>query len=185
MYRDPTFGESNDRTDRLLGELILYVAECCADDPTFGAIKLNKILWWSDFQAFGRLGGPITGVRYVRRPQGPAPYRLLPVRNRLIRLDAAEMEERPVGQRLQERIVALRAPDKLFTQEQLDIVDEVIRDLWGMTATEVSERSHGKAWQIAAEDGVPIPYEAVFLSDEPVTDADVARTKELAEEYGW
>jgi hypothetical protein len=30
-----------------------------------------------------------------------------------------------------------------------------------------------------------IPYEAVFISDEPVTIEDVERVKELATRYGW
>ena len=40
------------------------------------------------------------------------------------------------------------------------------------------------AWKIAAE-GKLIPYEAVFISDEPVTFEDVATVKELAAKYGW
>ena len=46
-----TYGENDAHSDERLGELILYVADKCADDPRFGATKLNKILWWSDFQA--------------------------------------------------------------------------------------------------------------------------------------
>ena len=29
--------------DRKFRELVIYIAEKCADDPTFGATKLNKI----------------------------------------------------------------------------------------------------------------------------------------------
>jgi hypothetical protein len=35
-----------------LQELILYVAKMSEGDPAFGAIKLNKLLFYSDFRAF-------------------------------------------------------------------------------------------------------------------------------------
>ena len=44
-----TYGSNTPKTRRRLGELILYIAERCADDHTLGATKLNKILWFSDF----------------------------------------------------------------------------------------------------------------------------------------
>ena len=49
---------------------------------------------------------------------------------------------------------------------------------------EVKTYSHGRAWEIAKE-GELIPYEAVFISDEPVTFEDVEMVKELAAKYGW
>ena len=60
------------------------------------------------------------------------------------------------------------------------LVDEVISDFWDDNATTVSEASHGKAWEIA-KDKQLIPYEAIFLSDNALTPADVAETYVLAE----
>jgi len=59
-----------------------------------------------------------------------------------------------------------------------------IRYLWGWTASRVSEYSDGKAWTIAGDSEL-IPYESVFISDEPVTFEAVAKAKELAAKYGW
>ena len=57
MNGEPTyeFDIPNGRTK--LKELILHIAKECCDDPTFGATKLNKILWWADF-LFYRATGP-------------------------------------------------------------------------------------------------------------------------------
>ena len=52
--------------ERKLKELILYVADRCEADPTFGAIKLNKTLFYADFLAFASTGKPITGVETKR-----------------------------------------------------------------------------------------------------------------------
>jgi hypothetical protein len=79
----------------------------------------------------------------------------------------------------------MREPDlDVLSARDISIVAGWIRFFWNKTAKEVSEYSHGKAWKIAAESEL-IPYEAVFISDEPVTFEDVARTKELAAKYGW
>ena len=42
-----------------LKELMLYVADKCSQDPNFGATKLNKILWWANFLAFGKIRKPV------------------------------------------------------------------------------------------------------------------------------
>ncbi len=173
-------------SDTLLGELILYVAVKCAEDQTFGATKLNKILWWSDFEAYAQSGQPITGAEYMRLGRGLAPRRLLPVRQLLVDAhDAAVRQQNLFGGYPQVRVIPLREPRlDLFTASQIIIVDQVITRTWGKSANEVSLMSHGKAWAILA-DGASIPYEAVFLSDEPVNDIDVARTRELAARLRW
>ncbi len=54
-------------------ELILYVARECVDDPKFSKLKLFKILFYSDFESYGRYRQPITGMPYRKAPFGPAP----------------------------------------------------------------------------------------------------------------
>jgi hypothetical protein len=72
----------------------------------------------------------------------------------------------------------------LFTARDISIVDEWIKFFWNKSAKEVSRYSHGNAWNLATL-GEPIPYEAVFISDDPVTYEDVERVKELAAQHGW
>ena len=61
-----------DKDDRYQ-ELLLYIAHQCLDDPTFSAVKLYKIAFYSDFEAFGMYGEPITGRSYRKFPFGPMP----------------------------------------------------------------------------------------------------------------
>jgi hypothetical protein len=170
-----------------LREMILYICAKCADDPAFGATKLNKILWFSDFLAYFQRGVPITGVAYQRLSRGPAPKRLVPVREQMIRRRELGIEPRPYFNKVQERPVALREAkiDRLFKSTDIAIVDEVIRKLWGVTALTASDLSHlYKCWT-TAEDGDPIPYDSVFLADNEVTSQDIAETQELAAKHGW
>ena len=181
----PTFSFPEMDPDRRLAELILYIAEKCEHDPGFGAVKLNKILAFADFSSYFETGKPITGAEYMRLPQGPAPRRLLPIRGRLEDSHEIAVREVSVGKYQQQRIVPLRRPDlSIFTAPEIAAVDKIIDFVWNRTAAAVSEFSHGIAWRVAAN-RESIPYEAVFLSDEDLTDYDRARTAELASERGW
>ncbi len=166
-------------------ELLLYIAGACSEDPTFSSVKLNKILFYSDFEAYGRYGKPITGVAYRKLLQGPAPRPLVPLRDELIRDGALGFVKRAVHDLLRERAYALREPNyDLFSAREIAIVEEHIRFFWNWPANDVSAYSHGMAWKLADE-GDLIPYEAVFISDDPVTEEDVTRVKDLAAEHGW
>lgn len=179
------FGYPVHRGQQRFRELILYIAERCKDAEFFGATKLNKILYHADFRAFRRFGIPITGAKYFRLPNGPAPFPMVPVRRELEEEGALVIEYRPVGNRTQERVVPLRAPFlDLFTKDELNVVDEVIRELWGQTAEETSDASHDIIWK-TRRDGDLIPYEAVYLNDGPLTDKEIERTRQLASEFGW
>ena len=181
----PTFSFPDMDPDRRLAELILYIAEKCESDPKFGATKLNKILAFADFSAYFETGKPITGAEYMRLPQGPVPRRLRPVRDRLEANHEIAMRTASVGKYQQQRVVPLRRPDlNIFTADEIAAVDKIVDAFWNHTAKDVSEFSHGIARRVA-QNKASIPYEAVFLSDEAVTDYDRVRTAELASERGW
>ena len=112
-------------------ELVLYVCERSANDPKFGATKLNKILYFADFLAYAELGAPITGFEYQKLPNGPAPRRLLPVRGEMIEDHSLAIQPvKLVSGRIQERPVNLRSAQlSLFTPEQIALVDAIIEAL--------------------------------------------------------
>jgi len=172
--------------DEKLAELILYVAERSESDPDFGATKINKILFYSDFTAFARHGKPITGQEYMRLENGPVPRRFIPVFAILEQAKRAAIKHCPVaGGFVQHRTIALEPPHLTrFTAEEIAIVDEVIDDLRGYNARRVSEVSHRFiGWQVARERET-IPYEMVYLSTRPVTDEELAYARQLAQHYG-
>jgi hypothetical protein len=109
------------QSDEKLGELILYVSKKSAFDLYFGATKLNKILYFSDFFAYGNWGQSITGAEYQHLKLGPAPRRLQPVRQQLV-LDgflAIQYVQFSSGKK-QTRTVNLREPNlSLFTARDI------------------------------------------------------------------
>src|SRR5438309_448212 len=56
-----------------LRELIIHVARLSERDDSFGAIKLNKLLFKADFKAYAMWGKPLSGVEYFALENGPAP----------------------------------------------------------------------------------------------------------------
>jgi hypothetical protein len=173
-------------SDEKLAELVLYVAQKLRDDPTGGATKLNKVLYFAEFAHTRAYGEPITGVPYQKLPRGPAPRRLLPIREWLIQSGAAVMEQDQFLGYPLHRLVPKREPDlSLLSETAVKMVDQVIQSLWGQTAEQTSERSHEEAgWRIV-EYGDDIPYEAAYLpSRVAVTNSVREHAAELAERLG-
>ncbi len=173
--------------ERKLAELILYVSQKCAHDPDFGAIKLNKILYFSDFFAYGEFGESITGAEYFHLRLGPAPKRLVPVRDQLQKdRDLAIQPVSLANGIVQRRTVNLRKPDlSLFNASQIALVDHVIDQLSGFNATQASELSHQYVGWKKTREFETIPYETIFLSDAPLSDTELLQVKDImiAEEH--
>ena len=166
-------------------ELVMYVSHICIDDPTYSKIKLLKILFFSDFESYGVHGIPITGMRYRKLPYGPGPVDFPRIQEEMLRDNQIKIFSRRVYEHSSQRLFPLQEPTFDFVSARdISIVDGWVRFFWNKTAKEVSEYSHGKAWKIATESEL-IPYEAIFISDEPVTFEDVARVKQLAGQHGW
>jgi hypothetical protein len=168
-----------------LAELILYISQKCATDPKFGATKLNKILYLCDFLSFGIWGEAITSVPYQHLRMGPAPRRLVPVRDSLQRAGKLAIQRLPLKSgKEQTRTVNLTEPDlELFSGRQISLVDSVIEELWDLDAEESSEFSHRfVGWKMTKE-GDNIPYGSIFISDEPLSAAETLRGQELAREF--
>ncbi|MGC2300484.1 MAG: Panacea domain-containing protein [Acidobacteriaceae bacterium] len=166
-------------------ELILYISQRSAHDLYFGATKLNKILYLSDFRAYGLWGSSITGAEYQHLQQGPAPRRLKPVRS------AMEADEvlaiQPVlfsNGKTQHRTVNLREPDlSLFEAREIALVDSVIDELRNLNATEASNLTHQFVGWLMTEEGQTIDYATIFLSAEQLTLAEAKRARELEGKY--
>jgi hypothetical protein len=158
--------------DARLREMILLIAMRSEGDETFGAVKLNKLLFYADFSAYVRFGESITGQEYEKLINGPAPRRMLPVIEKMKKKDLIAIRERDYYGKNQQRAFALSLPDtSRFEYEQLDLVERVIKRFWGKNATEMSAMSHRfLGWRLAAI-GEIIPYSAALIgSREPTAE---------------
>ncbi len=168
-------------------ELLILLADRSASDPTFGATKLNKLLFFCDFHAYAVLGEPITGAAYQNLEKGPAPKRLLPVQDALQHEGAVNVERRERMIYTQKVTVAQRPPDLgVFTPEELEIVDEVLELYRRFDATTISEISHqvSAGWNLT-ELGEEIPYETALISMQPPPRDAIDMGREVGQQLGW
>lgn len=159
----------------LLKELTHYIC-WKVEDPTLGATKLNKALWFSDTIAYRVSGRSITSTEYVKRQFGPAPRRILPVLKDLESERKIAIRQRQRFSYMQKEFVALQpASGTAFSEEERDIIDQVVAWICNEhTASSISELSHDGIWE-AAEEGEEIPMLAVLgASEGEITDADKA-----------
>jgi hypothetical protein len=176
---------SIDPNERKLAELILYISQKYANDPYFGAVKLNKAIFFPDFTAYASWGETITNAEYQHQPEGPTVYRMLPI------LDALQAEGALVIQHVdfyglkQKRTVNLRPPDlSYFDGREIAVVDGWLETLRPMTGTQVSRISHETAGWKLTSNCEKIDPKSVFIGWREPNAAEIRRGQELALRFG-
>ena len=156
--------------DEKMQALILYVSERCRTAPFFGKTKLNKILFYSDFAAFGEWGRPLTGLEYCKYTHGPVAPQVDELVADLCRKGKATLEERLIADFAEIRV----SPTREFrgaglTANERSLADRYIDQFWNQPAGVVSDLSHDFIGWRAAAMGERIPYETMLLDFSPVT----------------
>jgi uncharacterized phage-associated protein len=167
-------------------EMVLYVAARLRDDRSGGATKLNKVLYFADFAHVRRHGRPISGAEYQKLPQGPAPRRLKPVRQRLVDGGDATVEtEDFLGYTLHRLVPGREADVSVFDADERATLDKVLDDLAGMTAAQVSELSHQEPGWRLCDEGETIPYQMAHAGNPQIVTPTARRlARDVAERYG-
>ena len=168
-----------------LKEAILYISRECAGDEKFGAVKLNKILYYADFRAYREFGQSITEATYQHLPEGPAPKELLQARQELVNEGRLEIEPHQVFSFVQLRPVAKDDSNtEVFANPVQDtkILDEAIEFLAPYWGYQVSEMSHQEWGYRLTQEGEEIPYRTAWLSSEAGTQDQLEAVRRFAEE---
>jgi len=145
-----------------LSALILYACTKC-ESANLGAVKLHKVLYFSDMLHFAESGSPITGSTYRKRPFGPTCDQLLSTLSHLTEAKALRIEEVEYFGYKKKQFVSLTEPDTAkLNSEELALINEVIDFVCvENSAKTISEFSHNRAWELA-EFGESLPYTSVF-----------------------
>lgn len=145
--------------ERKFQETVLYICLRSSGAKSWGKIKLAKTLFYADFLAYKELGSPITGVKYRKLPLGPVPTEGYPVMERMRAEQLLGEEHRQVANHVEQRPVALREPDlKVFSAEEIAILDRTIDWISPMTAHQISTLSHDHPGWKGAKFDEEIPY---------------------------
>jgi Antitoxin SocA-like, Panacea domain len=168
-------------------ELIVYLAQRSGGDPGFAATKLNKLMYFCDFEAYRQLGHSITGARYQKLEWGPAAVEFLPLQDELFGDERARLEYRERGGHTQRVTVPLSPADpSVFLPEEIKVIERVIERLRPFDATGSSDYSHRESagWN-AVEEREVIPYGTAVFSMRKIPQEDIDRARQLAAEENW
>jgi hypothetical protein len=168
-------------------ELVLLLAERSKDDPRMSRVKLNKLLYLVDFDAYRLLGHSLTGATYIKGEHGPMAAQLPLAEKELGErgyLGWRSEGEPPYTQKIP---VALETADESrFTADELRIIEAALAQLADVGGGGARDWSHEESvgWN-EVEDEEAIPYHSAVFSTEPIPDSDVERARELALSRGW
>ena len=145
--------------------LVHYIVWRAGGRESFGATKLNKVLWFADARTYMLHGHPITGESYIRQKHGPVPQHIEAILAELIADGMLRSWTEPFEMVTIRRFTTDVAPDTSpFSAGELSVVDWWIKHVADEhTARSISELSHNYTWEIAAM-GEEIPLYAVFAS---------------------
>lgn len=166
-------------------ELILTIAKAEEHDQSFGRVKLAKLLYYMDNEAYLRLGQPITGATYQKLKDGPAAREFLALREEMLTNgEATETAlEWPNGLK-SFRLVAMREPKSAVLSEgESAVIARVLRRFKGVGGGAISKQSHEEiGWRVAPAGGT-IPYPAYLLAPK-VTERQRAFARKKAVSLG-
>jgi uncharacterized phage-associated protein len=170
-------------SDKKLRELALYISDRSQADPAFGATKLNKLLFYSDFIAYLNFGKSITGQKYFRLNNGPAPKRWIIVQKKMCLDGDLAIKKQDYFGFPQNRPIALRKADiSRFDENEKSVIDHVIERYASLSASEISDASHGFIGWSLAKDKEDIPYPVSRVSKTDITDSIIKHGENLREQ---
>jgi hypothetical protein len=166
--------------EKKLRELILLISELSQNDPKFGAVKFNKLLFYCDFSAYLTHGTPITGQEYFALEQGPAPRQLVPITKKMKKSGELADQEILYFGHVQKRPIALRhANVSVFSSEQVSLIRQTIEDFRDKNATEISEQCHFfLGWRVA-KNKETIQYSTALVGQRPPSPEESERGLKL------
>lgn len=163
--------------------LVHYICERAEDPSVLGAVKLNKVLWYSDVINYLITGKPITGETYVKRQHGPVPRHVLAAIDQLIAENKiARGHVDHFGFTKHEYVSLISADKSIFTGDEIALVDRAFEHVcMNHTATSVSVETHTVIWELA-EMGEELPYYTVFASQiGEINEDDIAWAEGVSE----
>jgi hypothetical protein len=152
---------NNDKLDAAIHYVIARVAR----PSDLGAVKLNKVLWFTDLELMYTAGRTLCGETFIKMPQGPWGTHVDKALKRLERTGAiSEGNGSYFGYR-QRQFSSLHQPNIVgggLTPEETNVLSRMIDSIClGHTASSISEITHNDIWHRTRNRGV-MPASCVF-----------------------
>ena len=141
-----------------LKNMLLFILNRCGD---VFYTKMNKLLFYSDFLAYRRLGMSISGLSYRAIGYGPVPERWDRVYSQF---DDILQEPRAIGEKEGSVLTTVKTADKeIFTDSELAVLEDVCACFYKCTSADMTRISHEEhAWLDYVDGHRQIPFEEAF-----------------------
>ena len=160
--------------------LILYILERCAGKPNIGETVLYKLLYFSDFNYYELYEEHLSGATYRKLPNGPVPLSVDIILKNMVDSGALKAFKVDYYGFAQKRYIPLIESNlKLFNGAEIEVIDNVISLLSGMSATDISHYSHEDMPWKASKEMEEINYDLAFYRNAPYS----VRTYNETENY--
>lgn len=144
-------------------QVLHYIISKVGTLDNVGKTVLYKMLYFSDFDYYELNEQSLTGEKYYKLINGPAPSGFGNVVNELEVEEKIKKVDTKYGPYTQIKFISLCKPDlNLLSANELQLIEKVINKLSSMTATQVSSYSHEDMPWKATKDKEEIDYELVF-----------------------
>ena len=143
-----------------------YIINKCGFRNTVGRTVLHKLLYFSDFNYFEKYNESITNESYVKKERGPVPIHFEEAIAELIEENKVRPGKRrlPCG-KVMNRYFSLKEPKIDLSEDELTIINKVIKDLSHMNGKQIGEYSLSDNPVKLVEDNEIIDYDLVFSRD--------------------
>ncbi|WP_295617100.1 Panacea domain-containing protein [uncultured Methanobrevibacter sp.] len=117
-----------------------YIIYKCGFKNTVGRTVLHKLLYFSDFNHYELYNESITNESYRKMERGPVPIHFEEAISQLVDEGKVRLGKRklPCGKTMN-RYFAVEAPEIELNQDELDVIDQVIKYLSHMNGKQIGE----------------------------------------------
>lgn len=139
---------------------ILFFAR---NTPNLGKVKLNKLLYFLDFDHFEKYGKAITEDTYENNELGPVPVHAEAIVEEMESERLVEVVVEPIIDYVRYKLIPLvNYNPNIFKPSEIEMLCEVASKWQHHTAREIIIASHGEAPWIATRKGEIIPYALAY-----------------------
>lgn len=149
IFGDPTPSEYNGYRTPNLAKVSSVIAYYQAKDPNLVKTKLNKLLFYTDFNCFQATGYSMTGITYKAIQYGPVAAQYQKLFVKLCDDEKIEIQETQFDQVFGEKIISTTAYDEsLFSETEIKVLEFVAKKMVRLKTSKLVDISHEElAWQ--------------------------------------
>lgn len=136
-YKTPSFDK--------FANMVLFFLE---NNPNLFKVRLNKLLFYSDFYHYKKFGFSISGFRYQAIQMGPVPYRYDVIYDLLWEENYIEYELADINENMVDKpIPKITFNEKVFEKSELETLTLISNKLKKLSKDELVDISHNeKCW---------------------------------------